>query len=98
MTESSNGKWDKVSEWRGYVVRALEDIDKELISMNGKLESKAENSDISLLRNEIGGIKNDIKDLSNNMVNIKVRVAEIGAVSGIILTVITSIIIKFFGL
>ena len=39
MTEKEFNEWDmKLSEWRGYVVRALEDSNKELIEIKENLK------------------------------------------------------------
>ncbi len=64
----NNGERDNMGrmiEWRGYVVRALEDIDRDIKSLNDKVDG-----------------------LDEKLSNTNVRVAGIGAVVSIIVSII----------
>jgi len=53
MNENDETKM-KAAEWRGYVKRALEDIDKSLTGLQG--EVKATNKVMGNLKAKVGGI------------------------------------------
>jgi SMC interacting uncharacterized protein involved in chromosome segregation len=77
--ENGNGQFkDKTVEWRGYTLRALEDISKELNEV--KEELKSCNTKIDGLNNKITGIQ--------------IKVAAIGGTSGIIASVILFLLTK----
>lgn len=69
---------DKTTEWRGYTLRALEDINKEL-------------SEVKL---EIQICNNKIDELNSRITGIQVKVAGIGAVSGILASIVLWVITK----
>lgn len=69
---------DKTTEWRGYTLRALEDINKELAE----------------LKEEIRTTNTKLDSLSNSLNLLQVKVAGIGAVSGIIASIILWLITK----
>ena len=68
----------KLSEWRGYVVRALEDINKEQGLTNEKID----------------GLEKKIDALDNRLTMVQVKVASIGGAAGIVASVILWLITK----
>ena len=66
MTQDNEFKM-KVSEWRGYVLRALEDVDKTLVDLGTDI--KETNQKIDLLNRRIVGLQ--------------IKVAGIGGIAGI---------------
>ena len=79
MTEKSFDDWDmEMSKWRGYVVRALED---------GNTELKEIKSSIKCLEEKIDKV-------NSRITNIEVKVAGIGAISGILASIVLWVITK----
>jgi predicted nucleic acid-binding Zn-ribbon protein len=79
MTEKSFDDWDmEMSKWRGYVVRALED---------GNTELKEIKSSIKCLEEKIDKV-------NSRVTNIEVKVAGIGAISGILASIVLWVITK----
>lgn len=78
--DESNGFKYSMTEWRGYVVRALEDVDKSI-----KI--------ISDQQKEISIKIDELKDKFNNeMTNTRIKVATLGGASGVITALITLLI------
>ena len=77
--EDGNGQFkDKTVEWRGYTLRALEDISKELNEVKEELKSC--------------NIKLD--GLNNKITGIQIKVAAIGGTSGIITSIVLFVLTR----
>jgi tetrahydromethanopterin S-methyltransferase subunit G len=77
MVEKEFNEWDmKLSEWRGYVVRALEDSNKELLEIKENLKVMEEKLDKA----------------NGRLTGMQIKVAGIGSVSGLLVTLITLVI------
>ena len=74
--------WDmEISKWRGYVVRALEDITKEQEETNQRIN-----------------IMNDKLDkMDSRLTGLQVKIAGIGGVSGLIVSIIMILLSKAVG-
>ena len=76
---NSNGDFKmKTAEWRGYTVKALEDIDK----------------DIKTINKEIKNLDNKIDLLHEKITLMRIKIATIGATSGLITALIVTIFAK----
>ena len=77
LSEHSFDEYDmKLSEWRGYVVRALEDINKEQALTNQKIDA----------------LDCKIDKFNHRVTNIEIKVAGVSGLTGFIVTLITLII------
>jgi hypothetical protein len=81
-----NGFKLKVSEWRGYVGRALEDINEETKDINNKIDT--------LRKEDLKEVKDDIKEIQKQLTLLRVKVATIGAAAGTLTSILTLIISK----
>ena len=79
---SQNDQYDeydmKMSEWRGYVVRALEDTNKELKE----------------IKDNLSNCEDKIDHLNSRLTNIQVKVATIGGTSGVITSIVLWLITR----
>jgi hypothetical protein len=80
---------DKTTEWRGYTLRALEDINKELNEI--KEELKSSNIKMDELNTRLAVAQDK---LNNRITTIKVQVAAIGGTAGIISSVLLFLLTK----
>jgi predicted nucleic acid-binding Zn-ribbon protein len=80
---------DKTTEWRGYTLRALEDINKELAEI--KEELKLSNSKMEELNVRLAAAQDK---LNSRITAIKVQVAAIGGTAGIISSVLLYLLTK----
>ena len=76
--DNSNDFKMKTAEWRGYTVKALEDIDK----------------DIKSLKREIKLLDNKIDLMSERITLLRVKTATIGGAMGLIAAFITSLLVS----
>jgi len=53
MNENKNNKWWKLAEWRGYVLRALEDIGKDLTEIKDNASKREIKMDDKLTKVEM---------------------------------------------
>jgi len=66
----------KLSEWRGYVVRALEDLNKEMIDIKDNQKC----------------IEDKIDKLDGRLTNLQIKVAGISAIVTIIVSLVMSFV------
>lgn len=79
ITEKTFDEYDlKLSEWRGYVVRALEDINREQVNTLKKIQC----------------VELKIDAINDKITNLKVKVAGIGAGSGLVVSLVLWLITK----
>lgn len=80
MTEEKTfDDWDmEMSKWRGYVVRALEDS----------------NTELKEIKSMIKGCDDKIEKFNSRLNMLEIKVAGIGAVSGIVASIILWLITK----
>lgn len=85
MPENNNDFKGTVREWRGYTVRALEDIDNELKDIKNNN------------REDFERINRKIDKMNNRITNMQMKVAAIGGTVGIISALITTVLINGLG-
>jgi hypothetical protein len=84
MADDQNGVFkDKITEWRGYTLRALEDISKELTET--KEGVKACNIKIDVVNTEIN---KKLDKLDDRLTGLYIKVAAIGGTMGLIVSLI----------
>jgi hypothetical protein len=72
MTDDNGQFKDKITEWRGYTLRALEDISRELAETKG----------------EIKQCNDKIDKLNSRLTGVQIKVAAIGGTSGLIVSIL----------
>lgn len=79
----------KIAEWRGYVLRALEDIDKELVEQSNTL---------STFKEEVNGrfdkVDAKIEQVDDKVNDLFIKVAALGGTAGVITGLITNVILS----
>jgi len=77
VSEDEFDRWMKVSEWRGKTYQALEDIGREL----------------SEIKKEIKDCKKEIRGNTRRLTGIQIKVASIGGVVSLIVTILVSVVL-----
>lgn len=86
VNNTNNDKFkSKVAEWRGYVVRALEDIDREIKELKQAISDLDDKQDVNISR-----IYNKINNLGTSVTNLKVKIGGMSATIAIILSLFIS--------
>lgn len=81
----------KMTEWRGYVIRALEGMDQDM----GKLHVKIDNC---ACKDEFRKLEEVVRLMKEKQDNMFGRVAVIGGIVALIVTVIVSaVVLRFWG-
>lgn len=87
IEEKSFDDYDmELAKWRGYVVRALEDSNTEL---------KEIKESIKQCEDKISETNEKIDKVNDKITSLKIKVAEIGAASGLLTSVVFLFLSKF---
>ena len=82
MANNEFDKWDlKQAEWRGYALRALED-------MNGEIRD---------LKKDIGRIEEKLDKVNSRLTNTQVKLATLSGAVSLIVTLVVSVLINGVG-
>jgi len=82
MATNEFDKWDlKQAEWRGYALRALED-------MNGEIRD---------LKKDIGRIEEKLDKVNSRLTNTQVKLATLSGAVSLIVTLVVSVLINGVG-
>ena len=71
-------RWEKISEWRGYTLKALEDVNYELKE----------------IKSEIRITNDKIDKVNDKMTVMQIKVAAIGGTSGILASIVLWLITR----
>ena len=86
-TKNGDSYTYKVAEWRGYVVRALEDMDKEIKDIKKAINDLDDKQD-----KNVDKVYNRINKLDNSITNLKVKLGTMSAGIAVILSIAISYI------
>ena len=79
----------KVAEWRGWTLKALKDIDKSIRDLR---------ETIRVMDSKIDKVNKRLDDkfnaLDNKLMNMRLKVASIGGLSGLIIAFIVTVLVK----
>ena len=103
---NSNGDWKmKVSEWRGYVLRAIEDVEKALNKNEKAIEEVTETvrKDFQEMMNRFDDkfhdhqseVSKDVRTVHKRLNKIYLKVVAIGATVGVVSAIIFGIFQKY---
>jgi hypothetical protein len=83
MDEENINKQVKEAEWKGYMVKAVEDLSNELDESKDTLKSCSRD-----ILDKIDRVNEKIDKVNMRITNLEIKVASIGAISAIVASIV----------